>query len=473
MSSFGAHPAAGTRAPSPASSLLVRPRPAPAGGKDRLQRTAALIDRAALALLLLSIGTLIFRPADLFQTLANTTIYQMLLLACIACSAPRLIEKVSVVSCRWNAVFSLACLLPASVVLSHLWNGDLYHARTGGLEMLKGLVLFILIVALVDTPERLRIVLLSLTAAVLAITATAVLQYHGVIQTGAAMAVLQSTPASTLGAPLLRLCAIGIFNDPNDFAMLLFIAACGCGYAFAEFRSPPLRLCLLAMIILVAYAMYLTQSRTGLLSAAAGVLVLIGVRFGFRNAALVLLLLVSLIPWLLSARGGLNLTDPQDTFQSRLELWNWCLDAFRSSPLLGIGEGKLVDAFGSVAHNSYLHAFAELGLLGGIAFTGLVAILLAGLAAKPSDPETAGLRPWFLAILAASACGLLALSRCYAVSTHLVLGMSAASVAIAAARDSRRMPPLDLRLSARLLGLGMLVLSAVYITTRVLGPGPA
>ena len=45
-------------------------------------------------------------------------------------------------------------------------------------------------------------------------------------------------------------------------------------------------------------------------------------------------------------------------------------DADRQSPVFGIGKNRFGEEAGQVAHNSFVHAFTELGPLGGMVFLG-------------------------------------------------------------------------------------------------------
>jgi len=165
----------------------------------------------------------------------------------------------------------------------------------------------------------------------------------------------------------------------------------------------------------------------------------------------------------------LNLDDPEDTFQTRLELWNHALDAFRSAPLLGIGQGKLVDQIGQVAHNSFLHAFAETGLLGGTAFIGSFYLVLRGLwRAAPANAGLARMRPYVLALTVGYAAGLVSLSRCYTVPTQLVLALGTVFLVLASRDGPVVMPALEWPCIRRVTIVGLAFLAAVYVFVRVM-----
>jgi O-antigen ligase len=193
-------------------------------------------------------------------------------------------------------------------------------------------------------------------------------------------------------------------------------------------------------------------------------------RFGWRNALPLACLLVPLllVPFW-GRQTSINLDDPENTFQTRLGLWSDSLEAFRSAPVLGIGQGKLVDAIGQVTHNSYLHAFAEMGLLGGTAFIGAFYLILRGLwRASPADRELARLRPYVLAMTVGYATGLLSLSRCYTVPTQLILALATIYLVMASRTGPLVIPRLDWPCTRGIMGVGFVFLVATYVFVRLM-----
>jgi O-antigen ligase len=112
---------------------------------------------------------------------------------------------------------------------------------------------------------------------------------------------------------------------------------------------------------------------------------------------------------------GADLVDPKDQFTDlssagRADLWSVAADSFGERPVLGVGAGayefaweehRSIDRTVRDAHSLYLEAFAELGLLGGLAVLALVGALLwtgfAAWRAAALDPR----RDLYAALLAA------------------------------------------------------------------------
>jgi O-antigen ligase len=243
-----------------------------------------------------------------------------------------------------------------------------------------------------------------------------------------------------------------------------------CWYGLSRHHARRARLVLLVPLLVCGGALIATHSRGGLVAAAAGAAVIVSVRIGKRNTAVLALLCVLLLMFASLARqGSAGDADRGDTFQTRLELWSESFDVLRAAPLFGLGQGRLVEEIGQVTHNSFLHAYAEMGLFGGTAFFGCFYLLLRGLwVAAPTDPQLSRLRPYLLALLVAYAAGLLSLSRCYTVPTQFMLGLGTAFLAIHSRGGRNALPAMDLRCSGRVAGAGIVFLAATYVFLRLM-----
>ncbi len=426
---------------------------------------------AGLVFLLLAATALLLRPSDLVPALAEWEIYKYFVLACLVCSLRRVAGLLRGRSLQSNAITALVLLLVPSVMLSHLAHADTYDARIDGIEMAKACVFFLLMVALIDSVRKLKLMLGAAAAAIFGVTLLSVAQHKGLIHLPALAGVMQSA-AESGGSPFLRLCGTGVFNDPNDFSLVIVLGGVVCVYGLGESRLGRWRWAILLPLAIFGYALILTHSRGGLMAAVATVLALVWARMGWRSAMLVCALMgaVLLLPFW-GRQASLALTNPEDTFQTRLYLWGESLDLFRASPLFGIGQGKVVDATGHVTHNSFLHAFTEMGVLGGCVFAGVFYLVVSGLW-RPRPPqahtELTRLRPYVLAIVVGYATGLLALSRCYTVPTQFVLALGAAYLMIEAKTSGIALPRLNWACMRRISGIGALFLVGTYVFIRVM-----
>src|SRR5262249_5563343 len=130
-----------------------------------------------------------------------------------------------------------------------------------------------------------------------------------------------------------------------------------------------------------------------------------------------------------------------DTGHDRLLIWREGFAEMVRSPIFGTGMNSYPDvAGGVVAHNSFVHAYTELGIVGGTLFYGLFYFSVLGLFTLVPSPrvyqgaELAAIRPYLLAMLTAYGVGLLSSSRCYEVPTYTVVGLAAVYIYITLSR---------------------------------------
>lgn len=453
-----------------------RPVAAMRQGRDSTHQSDVVLtlakfgERFGRYLLLAAIVTLLVRPADLFPALGNAPIYQALMAACIVVSFRGVLRQVTPGSVAGNIASRLSLLFVATVMLSHLVLGNTYDARLGGVETLSAFVVLLLITQLIDTPSKFRGLLVISASSVGVVAVLAVLHFYHVIQIAALATVEQEFAELGQAGTIVRLCGVGIFNDPNDFALMLVFAIIVCLVGPTDRVGGKRRLLMLVPITFLGFALYLTHSRSGFLSGVAAVFTFLVARLGWRRALPTALLLVPALVLVMSRRQtSVGLDDPDDTFQTRLGLWSDALEVFRSAPITGIGQGKLVDVIGQVAHNSFLHAFAELGVLGGSVFLGMFYVPARALwRTSCHDRRLECLRAGVLAILVAYGVGLLSLSRCYTVPTQFILGISMAYILLVARAGGTPAPRWGWPVVGRIAGVSAAFLLVTYLFVRLM-----
>src|SRR5262249_45050570 len=139
----------------------------------------------------------------------------------------------------------------------------------------------------------------------------------------------------------------------------------------------------------------LTQSRGGMVALLSGLAAFFYARFGPGKS---LLLGGLVLPVLLTVFGGrmTEISTSANTGQSRVGLWVEGVAMLKESPLFGIGADNFRQRLDFVAHNSYLHTYAELGLFGGTLFLGafyLAAVLLFRARQQPGKGRAGGVSP--------------------------------------------------------------------------------
>jgi putative inorganic carbon (HCO3(-)) transporter len=118
----------------------------------------------------------------------------------------------------------------------------------------------------------------------------------------------------------------------------------------------------LGCVGLLAYALFLTNSRGGLIAAGVEFLAYTWMRRGLILAAVLSaggVVVLALLPSRLD-----NLDASEESAAGRIEAWYSGLEMFKAHPLFGVGAGNFTEYHELTAHNSFVLAFAELGAFG-------------------------------------------------------------------------------------------------------------
>lgn len=426
-------------------------------------------------LLFLLVNALLFlRPGDVVPELEWVPFYQLAIVTTGLFAFPRVLEQLRPQRLVERPVTLLVLGLLAAAVLSGLANGALWNAREGGETVAKLVIYYLLLVAVVNSPTRLRCFLIALAVLISVLTTLSLLQYFDQIDVPAFAAIEEAGVDRETGAVSIhrRLCGAGIFHDPNDFCLLLVIALAVSVYEFTRPGRGLSRSVWLVAIGLLGSGLLMTKSRGGLLAVLSGICVLLAGRLGGkRTMALAPLLLFALL--LAPGSRQTSLTLQEGTGQDRIQLWSQGISALRQSPLFGIGMGRYQDEFGLVAHNSFVNGYTELGFFGGTLFLGMFGLALLDLYRLGSaqalipEPELRRLRPYLTALVAGFAVGLLSLSRVYFVPTYLVLGLATAYAGCVGDAGQQTVLRFNVRLAWRLPALSAAFLGCTYGFVRL------
>ena len=414
---------------------------------------------------------LLLRPEDLRPSLDGLHLYQLVITLCLIGAAPRLVGLCSPRALADRPVTLCVLGFLGAIVLSLLARGRVESAVWDGAEFAKVVAYYLLLVAVVNRPERFRTFLGGLVLMVAILAAVALLQFHNLIDFDAVRPVEQGEydDAGELLTSYPRLRAVGLFHDPNDLCLVLTAGTLAC-LARSAVAGPVGRVLWLTPIGLFGYALMLTQSRGGLIGLAAGVGALLYVRLGPRRGLpLAMVGVLGLASVVGGRQANINLNE-SDTAQGRLHLWAEGLTLLNRNPVTGIGAGEYDEEVGQVAHNSFVHAFVETGLVGGTLYVGMFLLAATALYRLPRyaafwahDRDFTALRPFVLAMVVAYAAGTFSLSRNYVIPTYLVLGLATAYTRIALPD-----PPEELRMNQTLavrlavFGIGTLVFLKLF-----------
>jgi putative inorganic carbon (hco3(-)) transporter len=409
-------------------------------------------------LLFLMVNAILFlRPSEIIPELAGVRIYETVIVCCLVCSLLSVARQFSLSALAARPITVGVLLFWPLCGLSQLMRLDLTLAGDCFWDFFKIVVYYLLLVGVVNTPARLRNFLAALAVFITVLTMVAVLRYYGVItitpppmikleekdrrdkkDDGTSVTVDDKYFDNATGEEKIvkRLRGTGIFNDPNDLCLALVTGILLCLYGLGEARLGPARVFCVLPLGLFMFALRLTSSRGGLLGLVAGLGVLFTCRYGWRKAVLLGGLA---LPVMLAVFGGGRMTDisqaaSEGTGQARLQLWRDGMVLFKEQPLFGVGMNEYQSHARQVAHNSFLHAFTELGIAGGTVFLGLFYCAFFGLRhvqrAYVLDRDLHRMLPYMLALVGAYGVGILSLSRNYEVPTYTMLGLAAAYLAM-------------------------------------------
>jgi hypothetical protein len=429
----------------------------------------------AFVLFLLVNAVLYTRPMEVVPELQDVPVYNYLILACLACAVPGVLEQFLGGALRGRPVTVCVLGLQAAAVLSHVSHLDFDKAGDWGYVFFTILVYYLLVVATVDTPARLRAFLFCLTLSILVLTFLALAQYHGYLEFNKLRSIDEKVGDAAAGTDYVvkRLVGPGVvFADPNDICAVFVVGVLLSLYWLSDARLGFARLLWAGPLGVFAYAMAMTYSRGGFLALLVGLTVLLQTRYGWKRS---LLLGAVALPVLFAVFAGraTNLSTTEGTGQQRLQIWSDALMTLRTAPAFGIGMGEFGQGGEYAAHNSYVHCFAELGLFGGTLFLGAFYVAfrqVRALAGRPDlvpDAELRRLGPFLLAMLAAYAASMLSLSRQFVPTTYTFLGLATAYVRVAAPALRAPVLPFDGRLARRLAFVSAGFLVASYVFVRV------
>jgi hypothetical protein len=408
---------------------------------DRLHRDGPA---GRFVIFLLLVANVFIRPLELMPALRQVRIYEILTLICLLLFASQIIAFV-----RWDnlrklpSALCVIVMLPA-IAMSQLSRGYLWGVVNSSSAFIIVLLFYLILVSAVTSASRFRRFMVMFVVFASGTAFLSLAQFHGLLELNTdeyGISVLERDQVDKEeGAEgvILQLQGSGVFSDPNDLAVMLVAPLFICLHLFFEKRGTLSKAIWLALFAVLMYAFAMTQSRGGLLALLGGIVTFAVARIGWRRAVPVAAVVLPLCGVLFAGRQtNINFSDQNDTAVGRVMLWGEGLELFKSSPLFGIGHGEYEEQVGHVAHNSFVHAYTELGFLGGscffatfyFAFRSLRLLRTTVASAKTSLHEWI---PCLLSILVATMVGLCSISRAYAIPVYLVLGVMAVYLRIVA-----------------------------------------
>jgi O-antigen ligase len=311
----------------------------------------------------------------------------------------------------------------AAIVVSHLVHFYAHGALTSAHNFLSTFILYLLIVNLVNTRARVKVTLYMLMGLTFILAVQGIVQYY----TGSGLAGQETYQQ--------RIQAIGIFSDPNDLALALLIILPFLFYKITRGGHLLIKLMVLLSAATITYAIFLTQSRGGILSLGLLVFFMMCKRYGRVVGIVGGILIVSAIFLFSPERMG-DFSPQEASIYGRVEAWSMGMDLFKANPLFGVGAQRFMDFHFRTAHNSFLLCASELGLFGLFAWVMLILISLKNsffVATHKYEDAGAGLGLYAESIffgIVAFVSGAFFLSRTYHELLYILVGLSVAVTGI-------------------------------------------
>jgi len=348
----------------------------------------------------------------------------------------------------------------AAIVVSQVAGMRLHGALEASLEFVPTVVMYFLIVELVDSWKRIKIILILLVHLTLALAIQGLFMHF----TGAGFGGTEAYQG--------RIQAVGIFSDPNDLALIINTVLPLVVLWLLQSRSLLVKLYALPVIVIFVYAIFLTASRGGLLCLGL-MAILVGMKkFGkFVGVGAGLAIMAALV--VLGPRMNTISTEEASSY-GRLEAWVLGMSLFKGSPLFGVGFGNFMEYHFRTAHNSFVLCCAELGLFGLYPWLMLIWISLKNTRFVEKELLADGQRDFAMYAYAAElalllfVAGALLLSRTYHPSLFVLLGVCAAISRVFTKQSDQHYVLIEKR--DLLLGFVLTIASVVgfYFVLRVL-----
>jgi len=421
------------------------------------------------ALVMIYVGLLFFRPMEWVPGLIGLDILDyvagLTLLATLA-ELPRAEWSLKRAPQNW-----LILLFFIATLMSHVRH-TYFAAFIDTLTTFgKIILLYYLISINTNTIRRLKYLITMIAAGCIFMAIHGILQWHAGAGFGG------QPPMYLPYYDETRVIAFGFFHDPNDLALILVVIL---PFIINTIHRPgvfpPKRFLSLLCAIAITYCIFRTNSRGGWLALGAMLAAYFCVIFAKKKLGIIVGT-IAVVLLLVVAPSRMQTTSAREgSAHGRLRAWIDGNTMLKHNPLFGAGKGRFTEFSerSKVAHNSFVHCYAELGLFGYFIW---LALFIASLKdawriskVKSDDPEQQDLSrlarvsiPALLGYMAAA----FFLSRTYIPPLYILFALFAAIRGI----QDRRFGPVDgafqtkdLRLAAVAVPVSIV---ALYITVRV------
>jgi hypothetical protein len=421
-------------------------------------------------LFILVIAIQFIRPNDLIPAVASIPFYLIAIVPCIIISWPKIAPQLSIQGLQERPVlvFGIGILLVA--LISSFAHGQIEEGLNFAFEFPKMLVFFLLLLANVDSPGRLRLFLGSIVAIIALPTLLVMLNYYAVVHIAAF-----DTKFAEVGG-LRRMSGAGNFGDPNDICEILNCATICALCGLFNPRGGCIRIIWVLPLVFFGHALALTQSRGGFIAAAVGLMALLRSRFrGVKSIVIAVMGLALMFTVFAGRQTTVDLSE--GTGQGRIQLWATGFQLLQKSPInpfIGTGFGKMATTTGHVAHNAFVQTYTELGFAGGTLLFGQYFYCLTNMIKLGSsgvtlpDPTMRQLRPFVFAALASFATSEMSLTNPTSLIAYTILGQASAFIRMANPQPPLRSLVLSSSLVGRIVLFSALFMASLYVFTSLM-----
>ncbi len=265
-----------------------------------------------------------------------------------------------------------------ATLMSHVRHTFLWYLIHTFKTFGKTVLLYSFIVTIVSSLKRVKTLVLVMLLGCVFMSLDGIWQYRNSTAGGGgpteAAGFTGKTALVHRGAVRVR--GMGIFNDPNDLAlMLVMMLPFALSGVSNPGNSPASRLLSLSMVPAFVACIYFTNSRGGWL--ALGTMMVAYVYLFLRNKAfgvtLALIAFAALVVLGPSRLGTVSLEE--GSTRGRIAAWGDGNRMLKRYPIFGVGKGRYTEfsSDGRAAHNSFVHCWGDLGLFGYFFWLALIA----------------------------------------------------------------------------------------------------
>ena len=306
------------------------------------------------------IALILIRPMDWWEPMLNWQVVTIGAVVTAFVGLPAILGRFSL---TWKQVPQLKLAITFLMATCLSWLAQFY--LTGAIdtfqEVGKVIFFFALILIMVHTMRDAKILLWSFLFCAAWLAIHAIMQHYTGHGFGGKEPLYRIRDYETRETTRQAV-AFGTFEDPNDLCVVLVVAIPLFYTQFKTSANSILKVLSLAGVTLCGYGAWATNSRGGVVAIFGMITSYILTQAKGFKRYLILAVAISSVTILAPSRFGGGTFSGKD----RSTLWGDGLDMFKAHPLFGVGYGEFT-TFSSdhlVAHNTFVHTLAELGLVG-------------------------------------------------------------------------------------------------------------